>query len=118
MSSEAMIYRVTQVACDDQHEGRLKAMASCPNLEDLFYCLTLHPQLCKAFVRTSDLLGAISCYYQGVNFRPGMAITATRQPEKVELGIKDYVNRDWPNNSTDPSLTTAPQPAVRRRAVN
>ena len=118
MLSEAMIYRTTQVACDEQHEGRLKAMASCPNLEDLFYCLTLHPQLCKAFVRTSDLLGAISCYYQGVNFRPGSAITAIRQPEKVELGIKDYVNREWPNNSTDPSVSTSTTavPVRRRKA--
>ena len=123
MLSEAMIYRTTQVACDEQHEGRLKAMASCPNLEDLFYCLTLHPQLCKAFVRTSDLLGAISCYYQGVNFRPGSAITTIRQPEKVELGIKDYVNREWPNNSADTSAYTSVSTStaavpVRRRKAN
>ena len=120
MLSEAMIYRVTQVACDDQHEARLKNMASCPNLEDLFYCLTLHPQLCKAFVRTSDLLGAISCYYQGVNFRPGTAITAV----KTDLGTRDYVNKEWPNNQTtytdstlNTSVSTTPTAGVRRRAV-
>ena len=87
MLSEAMIYKVTRVACDDGHEERLKSIASCPNLESLFYCLTLHPQLCKPFVRTSDLLGAISCYYQDVNFKPGttqVTSTQTREVQRIQ----------------------------------
>jgi DNA polymerase-3 subunit gamma/tau len=87
MLSEAMIYKVTRVACDDGHEERLKSIASCPNLESLFYCLTLHPQLCKPFVRTSDLLGAISCYYQDVSFKPGttqVTPTQTREVQRIQ----------------------------------
>ena len=102
MLSEAMLYKVTQVACDDGHEERLKAIASCPNVDDLFYCLTLHPQLCKPFTRTSDLLSAISSYYQGINFRPGAV-------------NKEQTNK--PLQRLQEEAQPVAQPAVRRRTV-
>lgn len=93
MLSEAMLYKVTKVACDDQHEGRLKQMSESPNVESLFYCITLHPQMSKGYVRTSDLLSSIVSFYQGVNFLPNTTMqtttTVVEQPKPAEnIGVR------------------------------
>lgn len=69
--SEAMIYKDTGISYDgDFAEKRFKSMIKSNNLEELFYCLTLHPQMNKPFIRTTDILSALSCYYEGVSFNP------------------------------------------------
>lgn len=68
--SEGLLYKETGVCAEKGNDWRMKKMASNPNLESLYYCLTLHPQMSKPFLRTSDLLGALTCYYQGLDFRP------------------------------------------------
>lgn len=74
MLSEAMLYKVTKVACDDDHEARLKKLSESPYVEQLFYCITLHPQMSKGYVRTSDLLSCIVSFYQDVNFLPNQKV--------------------------------------------
>lgn len=74
MLSEAMLYKVTKVACDEDHEARLKKLSESPYVEQLFYCITLHPQMSKGFVRTSDLLSCIVSFYQDVNFLPNQKV--------------------------------------------
>lgn len=95
MLSEAMLYKVTKVACDDEHEARLKKLSLSPYVEPLFYCITLHPQMSKGFVRTSDLLSCIVSFYQDVNFLPnqkvdfsinGGTFISDTPTEKVKIG--------------------------------
>lgn len=75
MLGEALLYKETKVACADGNEDRLKKLAASPNLESLFYCLTLNPQMSKPFMRSSDLVGCIAGYYQGLNFNPNNKTT-------------------------------------------
>lgn len=88
--SEAILCKETGVAYEEKNYNRLMRMGSNPNCEDLYYCLTLHPQLSKGYVRGSDLIGCIACYYQGVNFRPGQTIIPTQQEKKIVIGVPGY----------------------------
>lgn len=82
--SEAMIYKDTRVSYDgDFAEKRFKKMIKSGNLEELFYCLTLHPQMNKPFIRTTDILSALSCYYEGASFNP------LKKNENVTLVYED-----------------------------
>jgi len=77
MLAEGLLYKETGVSADDSNVWRMKKMAESPNLESLYYCLTLHPQMNKPYLRQSDILGAIVSYYQGLNFKPGSAVVNT-----------------------------------------
>lgn len=105
MLSEAMLYRVTKVACDEQHEARLKTLSEAPYVESLFYCLTLHPQMSKGYVRTSDLLSCIVSFYQDVNFKPGNAIVVesrgdNKQPKFGDLTVSTVLLTKESNSET------------------
>jgi len=68
--SEGLLYKETGVTAEKGNDWRMKKMAESPNLESLYYCLSLHPQMAKPYLRQSDLLGVLVAYYQGVNFKP------------------------------------------------
>jgi DNA polymerase III subunit gamma/tau len=86
MLSEAMIYKETEVAAADNTEWRMKSLSSSPNIDKLFYCLSLHPQLTKPYIRTSDILGALASYYQDVDFRPNsIRSPAINEPKKESV---------------------------------
>lgn len=121
MLGEAVLYKETKVAYDEQCEPRLKKLASYPELERLFYCLTLHPQMNKPYLRTSDVVAAIASFYQGIDFRPnkgpviadafrpgvvcGPAVVEAT-PQKITIGVP-------PEKET---LFKQPQVRVRRTA--
>lgn len=67
--SEAIICKETGYSYNEAHFDRLNRMGNNPNCESLYYCLTLHPQMNKDYIRTTDLLGALACYYQGMDFK-------------------------------------------------
>ena len=103
MLGEAVLYKETKVAYDEQCEPRLKKLASYPELERLFYCLTLHPQMNKPYLRTSDVVAAIASFYQGIDFRPykesvvtdtckpvtphTLSITEATPSQKITIGV-------------------------------
>lgn len=91
MLSEAMLYKVTKVACDEQHEARLKALSESPYVESLFYCLTLHPQMSKGYVRTSDLLSCVVSFYQNVNFKPNSQQTHIINEPTLAVSVEQKV---------------------------
>jgi len=78
--SECMIYGITGFCYDGERaEGRFKKMLKTGNVSDLFYCITMHPQLNKPYTRTTDILSALTCYYEGVKFKP-----TSEEPVKLE----------------------------------
>ena len=91
--SEAILCKETGVAYEEKNYNRLMRMGKNPNCETLYYCLTLHPQLSKGYVRGSDLVGCLACYYQGVDFKPGQPIlpSSTRE-EKIVIGVPNPPN--------------------------
>ena len=76
MLSEALIYKETGCSANESNVWVMKKLSSSPNLDKLFYCLSLHPQLTKPFIRASDILGALAAYYQDVDFRPNKPVIA------------------------------------------
>lgn len=82
--SEAIVCKETGFSYDEDHYDRLYRMGMNPNCERLYYCLTLHPQMNKDYIRTTDLLGALACYYQGVDFAPKSVNTASTVQPSVE----------------------------------
>lgn len=121
MLGEAVLYKETKVAYDEQCEPRLKKLASYPELERLFYCLTLHPQMNKPYLRTSDVVAALASFYQGIDFRPGKSPviadafkpsitcnTAAEDSQKVTIGVP-------PEKET---LFKQPQVRVRRTVTS
>ena len=61
-------------------------MLATGNVESLYYNLTLNPQMSKGYVRSSDLVGCIACYYQGMDFRPSGSMGG--EP-KISIGVKE-----------------------------
>lgn len=96
--SEAILCKETGFVYPGASYDRLSTMGNNPNAERLYYCLTLHPQMNKPFLRTADLIGALDCYYQGMDFRPNKEISVTRTRE---VPVKEE--------------TTTPQVRVRMR---
>lgn len=78
--SEAIICKETGYSYEEDHHDRLYRMGMNPNCEKLYYCLTLHPQMNKDFIRATDLLGSLACYYQNVDFRPSALKVSVAQP--------------------------------------
>ncbi len=79
--AEAIVCKETKYSFEEDHFDRLYKMGTNPNCEKLYYCLTLHPQMNKDFIRTTDILGALACYYQNVDFRPeSVKKSVTAQP--------------------------------------
>lgn len=73
---EALIAKETDCVYDESARNRLIAMGNHPEAERLFYCLTLHPQMNKPYLRSADLVGCLAAYYQGIDFRPGRSTIA------------------------------------------
>lgn len=100
--SEAMIYKATGVCCEDSVEWKFKNMLKTGNVEELFYCITLHPQMNKPYIRTTDILSALSCYYEGVSFNPSKSpsqessasLTRMREEAPIQIGSKDQVKAE------------------------
>lgn len=87
--SECMLYKDVGVCYDgDTAEWRFKNMLKTGNVEELFYCLTLHPQMNKPFIRTTDILSALSCYYEGASFNPLRNKEIIETP-KLKIGTDD-----------------------------
>ena len=84
MLSEGLLYKETGVSADESNVWRMEKMAKSPNLESLYYCLTLHPQMSKPYLRQSDLLGAVVAYYQGLDFKPkGQMSNCLAEPREL-----------------------------------
>lgn len=121
--SEAILCKETGVAYEEKNFNRLMKMGSNPNCEDLYYCLTLHPQLSKGYVRGSDLVGCLACYYQGVSFKPGGSVVPSITPPKDDkeepklvFGDPNYKFPEVPNSSPSPS-DTSQGPKIRTRVA-
>ena len=71
MLSEAVIANRTGCVYDDSTRDRLERMGRNDESARLLNCLTLHPQMNKPYLRTSDLLACLTSYYDDVDFRPG-----------------------------------------------
>jgi len=112
--SEAIICKETGYSYEETHFDRLNRMGNHPNCEDLYYCLTLHPQMNKDYIRTTDILGALACYYQGMNFKPtSNAVIANA----VIKDRSDFVKQQLNNNETVRLRETVSEPAVRTRKI-
>lgn len=94
--SEVMIYKATGVCCEDKVEWRFKNMLATGNVDELFYCITLHPQMNKPYIRTTDILSALSCYYEGISFKPKNA----SKEESIERLRETRVQIGTPNPET------------------
>lgn len=110
MMAEAILYKETGVACDDRSEPRLKKLSKMPELERLYYCFTLHPQMNKPFLRSSDLVGCIASFYQGLDFRPQAPIVI---PQTIDISKTSGTIRM--RESAEESKIEAP---VRTRATS
>ena len=86
---EALLYKETGRMYDESLKWRFDQIVASPYLEDLFYCLTLHPQMNKPYLRTSDLIGCLMCYYQGLNFKPGVSIKSETAEPKLTIGSQE-----------------------------
>ena len=62
--SNAMIYKVTGYIDDSRFEDSTQGLIKSNNLSKLFDILTKHPQLCKPYMRKSDLMSALAEYYR------------------------------------------------------
>ena len=62
--SNAMIYKVTGYIDDSRFEDSTQGLIKSSNLSKLFDILTKHPQLCKPYMRKSDLMSALAEYYR------------------------------------------------------
>ena len=70
MLAEALLVKETGIVYEEKARDRLMKFANNPNTESLYYCLTLHPAMNKPFLRTTDLIGCLMAYYQGMDFKP------------------------------------------------
>lgn len=107
MMSEALLAKEVGVTYSEDNRDRLMRMGTNPNAEALYYCLTLHPQMNKPFIRTSDLLGALVCYYQNIDFRPQKSVTVvekTINPVPVAPKEKDELERIVEATSGNPPV--------------
>lgn len=100
---EAVLLKETGWAYDENEAKGLKVLAKSPNLESLYYSLTLHPQMNKPFMRSTDLLGALVSYYQNVDFRP-----------RKKIGVEE----DSLQNFGLKHLTESPKIAVRQLSAD
>lgn len=83
--SEAVLYRDTGFCYPGANEERLKTIGKSDEAVRLYYILTLHPQMNKGYLRTADLIGALTCFYEGLDFRPdSMKRTATTVQNTTE----------------------------------
>ncbi len=114
MLSEAILCKETGVAYEEKNHDRLMRMGTNPNCEKLYYCLTLHPQLSKGYVRGSDLVGCIACYYQGVDFRPGVPVVPNRSEQKITIGTPGYTP---PFLESKESSEESSEPKIRQRVL-
>lgn len=115
--SEAILCKETGVAYDEKNYNRLMRMGKNPNCETLYYCLTLHPQLSKGYVRGSDLVGCLACYYQGVDFKPGQPIVPSQnsnQENKIVIGVPNPPNIFVDTPATEDKKDT---PKIRTRVL-
>lgn len=88
---EAILFKETGFVYDEKQRDRMERFCSSPNMERLFYDLTLNPLMTKAYITTSDIVSALSMYYQGVDLRNGTKADVTtnvstvpREEPKVE----------------------------------
>ena len=78
--SEAMICGLTNFAYDDWAYNELHAWGTNPDAERLFNIMSMHPQMSKPYLRNSDLLSALACYYRGDDFNPNNNINISTTP--------------------------------------
>lgn len=105
MLAEALMCKETKVAYSDDKFDRLWKMGNNPNCEKLYYCLTLHPQMTKGYIRTTDLLGCIVAYYQGMDFMTpykGIPLISTT-PSVVRTDISPDICLLREENTTKPN---------------
>lgn len=86
MLSEVILYKETGALAEEKNKERFDRMLATGNVESLYYNLTLNPQMSKGYVRSSDLVGCIACYYQGMDFRPSGSMGG--EP-KISIGVKE-----------------------------
>ena len=80
--SEALLYKDTGFCYPGASEQRLKNIGNSEEAARLYYILTLHPQMNKPYLRMADIVGALTCFYEGMHFRPNVNKTVTRQPSE------------------------------------
>ena len=84
--SEALLYKDTGFCYPGSSEERLKKIGNCEEAARLYYILTLHPQMNKPFLRMADIVGVLTCFYEGMDFRPDQKKSSSNQPvETVRL---------------------------------
>lgn len=74
MVAEAILWKETGYKYSDTAYG-LEVLGKHENIQDLFETLTMHPMLNKAYVRTTDLIGALMSFY--------------RKDKKIVIGVKN-----------------------------
>lgn len=90
MLSEIILYKETGVLAEEKNKERFDRMLATGNVESLYYNLTLNPQMSKGYVRSSDLVGCIACYYQGMDFRPHPMVSGvSSEGAKITIGTKE-----------------------------
>lgn len=97
---EAILFKETGFVYDEKQRDRMERFCSSPNMERLFYDLTLNPLMTKAYITTSDIVSALSMYYQGVDLRNGTKAdvatnvsTVPREEPKVEHAEEPRLER-------------------------
>ena len=81
--SEALLYKDTGFCYPGANEQRLKNIGNSEEASRLYYILTLHPQMNKPYLRMADIVGALTCFYEGMDFRPNATKMITTQPPEV-----------------------------------
>lgn len=106
--SEAILYKETGFVYTEANEARLSRMSQEPNVESLYYTLSLHPQMTKPFLRNSDLIGALVAYYQDKE--------VLSDSKKIKIGTTE-VPSFLKVEETTPLTQKTPEIRVRTRKV-
>ena len=62
--TDVMTYKITGYLKDERFGGSTKAMASNPNVDELFSILTEYPHFSKGYIRKADIIGAFLHFYK------------------------------------------------------
>jgi DNA polymerase III subunit gamma/tau len=81
--SEAMVVKNTGVVYSESNRWSLEKLAKYPTLESLFNVFSLHPLLTKAYIRGSDILGALMDYYNGYPKKEVVTVAPVKEEPKV-----------------------------------
>lgn len=114
---EAVLFKQTGFVYDEKQRDRMERFANNPNMERLFYDLTLSPVLSKAYITTSDLVSTLGAYYQGVDFRSVRGGNVQPQPTPtIETAKVENVskNEDKPVMRLNESTSMEEKPVARR----